>query len=599
MAESAGHIALAAVTALAWLGAGTLLLRPLGGSGDRLLDWLNRLAAGAVLFGTATFAAGWLGFVSAPATIAVTAVAAAGGGATLRPLLRAARLPSLRGWPRWQVALLALLVLYALVDILATCAPISSPDALYYHTADPEHFERWGEIRELPNAWVSYQPYLVQMLVLDGLLLWNVLQGAFAPLILTLGAAAAVAGAAHRLGGRTLGLLAAAIFLAQPFMTWTATSTFVEGPLAFFVALAAWNAARWLRGGRAEALALAGLFAGAAAATKYTGAAAAVAVGLVVLALGRRRITARALATLVLPALLIAVPWYAKNAILTGDPLYPLLAGGPNPEAEEARRQVLEGYGRGRSPLDFLLLPFRLLSDGNAFDRGDFLSPLFLMFAPLAFLLRGRRGAVAAVWLAVAVYAGAWFLSSQQTRFLVPIMPPLAILGALGMVALAGRGRLARLAVVAVTVAALGAGAAVSARYAAQFAPVVAGTQSHDEFLRSKTSYHAGIEWMRDHLPPDARVLLALPHGLYLDRDYVLWTHDALPWTADAAETRSFFAAGRFGYAAVLASDEPRRAQLAFIRARQIANVSVREVFSRTRSELGPPQPLLVFSLPR
>lgn len=594
MAESAGHIALAAVTALAWLGAGTLLLRPLGGSGDRLLDVLNRLAAGAILFGMVTFAAGWLGFVSAPATIVVTGVAAASGTVALRT----ARLPSLRAWPRWQVALLALLVLYALVDVLATCAPISSPDALYYHAADPEHFERWGEVRELPGVWNSYQPYLTESLVLDGLLLWNVLQGAFAPLILTLGAAAAVAGAAHRLGGRTLGLLAAAIFFAQPFMTWTATSTFVEGPLAFFVALAAWNAARWLRGGRAEALALAGLFAGAAAATKYTGAAAAVAVGLVVLALGRRRLTARAVAALVLPALLVAAPWYAKNAILTGDPVYPLLAGGPNPEAQEARRQVLEGYGRGRSPLDFLLLPVRLLSDGNAFDRGDFLSPLFLTFAPLGFLLRGRRGPVAAVWLAVAVYVGAWFLSSQQTRFLVPIMPPLAILAALGMVALAGRGRVARLAVVAVTVAALGTGAAVSARYAAQFVPVAAGIESHNEFLRSKTSYHAGIEWMRDHLPPDARVLLALPHGLYLDRDYVLWTRDGLQWSAGTAETRTFFAAGRFDYAAVLASDEQRRTQLALVRARQIASVPVREVFSRTRSELGPPQPLLVFRLP-
>lgn len=67
MLECAAHVALAGLTALSWLGAGSLVLAPLRSSGDRALDALNRIGAGALAFALATFAAGWLGLLYAEA----------------------------------------------------------------------------------------------------------------------------------------------------------------------------------------------------------------------------------------------------------------------------------------------------------------------------------------------------------------------------------------------------------------------------------------------------------------------------------------------------------------------------------------------------
>lgn len=103
------HVALAGATALAWLGAGAVVLAPLGSSGDRAFDALNRLGAGAVAFSLLTFAAGWLGLLHTAAYVPLFVLAAAGGVVVLARSIRGARLPRLRTWPAWQLALAALI----------------------------------------------------------------------------------------------------------------------------------------------------------------------------------------------------------------------------------------------------------------------------------------------------------------------------------------------------------------------------------------------------------------------------------------------------------------------------------------------------------
>jgi hypothetical protein len=599
LADALVHIALAGVTALAWLGAGSLLLRPLPQSGDRLLDALNRIGAGAAGWALATFLVGLAGLLYAWLFIPATALAAAAGAVEARRLLQGVRLPAVRAWPWWERLLVGLVSVYVVVDIVATCAPISSPDALAYHAAAPALFERVHQIRELPELWASYQPFSVEMLMLDGFLLHDLVQGAFAPLLLALASLAAVAGAAARIGGRTIAVLAATVYFAQPFMTWSATSAFVEPALAFAVALSAWNLWRFVRGAGVEAAFLAGLFAGFGAASKYVGVATACALAGAGVILARRRVDTRAVAAFAAPAILLALPWYVKNLVQTGDPLYPLLGGARTAEADESRRQVLEGYGAGRSVGAALRLPYDLLANGKAFDRGDFMSPLFLAFAPAAFLDRRARRPVAVVAAAALIYVGAWFASSQQARFLLPMMAPLAVLAGVGMRALADRGGLGRAAAVAVTAGALAVGVGVTAVYVRQFLPVVAGTHSADDFLAAKTSYYEGVRWLNEHLPRDALVLYGPASTLYLERDAIPWTPDALPGDATPADVRRFFREERPTFAVVVSTERRRVAQLRLVGARVIARVTVHQVLSRTESKIGPPETMLVFRVPR
>ena len=104
---------------------------------------------------------------------------------------------------------------------------------------------------------------------------------------------------------------------------------------------------------------------------KYTGAAAAVVLAAVAAWLLRDRLRARHALVFALPAVAVAVPWYVKNAVQIGNPVYPLVFGAVNDEAARDIDAVLDGYGHGRSLLDALLLPVRLLGDADEFDRGD------------------------------------------------------------------------------------------------------------------------------------------------------------------------------------------------------------------------------------
>jgi hypothetical protein len=601
MLECLAHLSLAGATVLAWVGLGSLVLAPVARTGDRLLDALNRVGVGALAFALATFAAGWAGVLSTAVYLPIFALAAVGGLVVAVTLLRGVTRPRGRGWRPWQLALAALLGAYVTLAAVATCAPISSPDALLYHAADPALFEQAGRIYEIFWNASSYEPFTVEMLVLDGFLLWDSIQGAFAPFLLALVATAAVVGIGERVGGRSAALLAGAIFFAQPFMMWEATSVFIEPGLACAVALASWNFFRFARYGERTGLLLAGVFAGGAAGMKYLGLIAALALTMSAAMLMWRRLTPARVLVFAVPAIAVALPWYVKNAILTGNPVYPHVFGGLNSSAATELDAAMASFGHGHSFRDFLLLPVRLLADAEAFDGGEFLSPLFLAFAPLALLLPRRRRPPRAVWIGVIAYVVAWFVTTQQARFLVPIMPALAVLAALGVLALAASGRVARVAAVGVTSVALVAGFGISSVYAAQFVPVAVGAEPKEKFLIRKVSLYEGVEWLNRRLGPGDKVLLNIWSLLYLDVPYVTFgtMGDVLPLDAGADATRSFVSRNAVTHVAVLADDDARRHQVGYLDTRLVARVSVTPVRSRGRDERGPSKEMLVYVVER
>jgi hypothetical protein len=567
--------------------------------GDPFLDVLNLLGIGAVSFALLTLAAGWSRLLYPAAYVPVYARTGLLGAPEAVRRLRGRRRLSLRSWRWWELCLLGLLVFYVALDLLAVCAPISSPDALLYHAANPALFEESHRIFEVPWNSSSYEPFSVEMLVLDGFLLWDSVQGAFAPLLLALVALGAVMGFSWRIAGRSAALLAGAVFFAQPFMVWEATSVFIESGLACALALSAWNLYRFVRYSERSGLLLAGIFAGSAAGMKYLGLIAALTLAAVAAIVIGRRLNYRVALAFGLPAVAVALPWYVKNALLTGNPFYPHVFGGLNPSAARELDSSMRSFGHGRAPLDFLLLPVRLLADAKPFDAGEFLSPLFLVFAPTALLISRARNAVLAAWAGVLIFVVAWFVTTQQARFLVPLMPVLAVLAALGALTLSSQGRLGRVLVVAGTAAALAVGLGASVVYAAQFAPVVVGTESRDQFLTEKVSNYEGVEWLNRQLGPEDKVATDIWALLYLNVPYTTFgtMGDVLPLNAGAQATRSFVAKQGVTRIAILDSDKERERQVGYLNARLIARVSVRSVQSRTRGDFGPRHDMLVYAV--
>jgi hypothetical protein len=226
----------------------------------------------------------------------------------------------------------------------------------------------------------------------------------------------------------------------------------------------------------------AGACCGAAASTKYLGLLVGAVAGAAVLAVAARARSLRLAGAALGPGIALALPWYVRNLVVTGNPVYPLFFGGERLTAagEGAIDAVRHAYGTDGPLPRLLALPFDLIADGDAFDRGRYVGHAILLLALVALALRPRRAALA-LWLGALAYLVVWWIGSPQARFL---LPPLAVLAApAGVVlarALAGPRRLRLGAAAAVAVSAL-AWAAAAAALTRQLLPSAFGAESRAE----------------------------------------------------------------------------------------------------------------------
>jgi hypothetical protein len=332
----------------------------------------------------------------------------------------------------------------AALALVGALAPEVEYDALWYHLGFPRAWLERGTLIDFPNEFVSLYPMTWELLYgvalsMGGPLAAKLLH--FATMILT-------AGVVYRLARRwtpsASAWLAVALFVTVPTVLWEASTAYLDLGLTLFVALgvlAAWSytqerSNRWL------GLAVLGF--GFAAATKHLAlfVIGIVALGLVGVAWSRGyRIRRAIVPPLVVGAgaLLVALPWYGRAWLATGNPFFPQLFSlfGASTERWDAVSQggldaFLSSFGRPLSLRNLVTLPWDMTVHSARY--GGTLGPLFLLLIPpLAFL---RRRVRAVPWIAgfVFLFILLWSspLSSFQMRFLLPIVPFLAILGAEG-----------------------------------------------------------------------------------------------------------------------------------------------------------------------
>ncbi|MFH1708758.1 MAG: glycosyltransferase family 39 protein [Planctomycetota bacterium] len=429
---------------------------------------------------------------------------------------------------------LAAVTLFILITLL-TVPPLDY-DVLEYHLAVPRHYaEAGGFIREEGNVYAAF-PMNAEMLSLGAMVLggtgpagWflakslNFMTG----LVLLL----AVFGLGRRWWGPRAGYAAALLMAVSPWFAELAVKEYVELLAALFTVLAAGRLIPLAgSGGRVREFVLAGIFCGAAAGTKYTALPfVAVPFGLA-LAWGaaRQARTAglvRAMAgPLVwgLTMLAVLAPWLIKNAVVYGNPVFPLLTGlfgGGGWGAEEITR-FNAGHAPGsRSPLQFVLLAARELF----FDRNA--APLFILCLPFGLWLdAGRRR-----WAAVCAFGAAgfilWFFTTHQVgRFLFPTMAVVYLAAGAGCAALFGR--MARAGRIAVWAGAwYGLLGAVVFYLAYMPAWTVAdGRINETRILPSVPAWQLAV-YLDRNTPPEAAVLLVgEAQTFYLDRRAVYAT---------------------------------------------------------------------------
>lgn len=583
-----------------------LLLLVALGVGRRLLaavpfEWaleeaIFAIALGLGLLAYVTLALAEASLLGRPALLAALALAAAW---SRRELVAGVAL-GVRGARRWldgsptrsERAALALGVVIVAAELVMSFAPPVGGDQTKYQLVYPRLWAEAHRVVATPWSFWGYLQYLMNLLfaaafALRGDVLARLLNAAYGVLL-----AFAIFALGRRAFGRQTGVWAAILFLTMPFTASLMSRAWVEFALSLYVILAVLAVLAWRRSRSGAWLGLAAVMAGLAAGTKLIGLLApallAVVVALDVLRAGGRRAApaaARAIATFGLVAALVGAPCYARNAVETGNPIYPFgygVFGGRNWSADAARGldayydayretqaarrggHAYHGVEALRFPWDATMAPQSFEEAGrSAYDVGPFL----LAFAPALVLLRGRRDAglllgVAAAYATVVVF-GMW----AHPRYIHPALVLLLIATVEATARLRALGPAAARGVTAVLVATVLVQTALTARVLAPLWPdsarVALGRMTPDAFLRKNERHYALASLVRAHVPPNGNVLLLgmIPHPYYyVGRPFTL----ASPLEQGAIDYRSIAnvddfvnAIRRYGVTYVVREDEP------------------------------------------
>jgi hypothetical protein len=319
-------------------------------------------------------------------------------------------------------------------------------DSVAYHLLGPTVWLRNGVIRPvLDNSHTSFPQIpetLFAVLLAAG--------GDRAPDFsswLTLGLLLLVsAGIAMRMGlSAPQAWWAAAIIAAMPAIYAGSHGCFVDGLYAALVLAAARIA---FDAQRLSEWALCGLFVGLAMGTKYTGLLALLALIVCCLvAFGKqKRFGALALFKIIgvlsISALAVAGPFYIRNWIILGCPIYPPPPGyayfcSPRYFPAEAIGQFhsyifQRGMGLGRGWLAFAKLPFNLTYHTSNFHGAGGIGLCPLGLAPFGLIALRKHFFARQVGLLGLFITVLWFVTQQESRFLIPVYVIAAIFSVAG-----------------------------------------------------------------------------------------------------------------------------------------------------------------------
>ena len=428
------------------LSLGTLLL-PLLRKDARPIDRAAvALVGGLGLLGTLLFCVGLVHFSRLWIVLTLSASILVGGRSLLAEL-RSWQHPAVsrEHWPVLPAAVL--LLVFAVTAIGGFAEPVGdmNNDTVAYHYLGPRVWLRQEVIRPVPDEVLTFFPVLVEtqyaaLMALGG----DGAPGLFSVVhLFALVLAAAVLALRVKLDPRAAWWVAA-LLACMPAAYRGAYGGFLDALFAAFVLLAA----RWaFDAGGAAGFALGGAFCGFALGTKYTGI---IAAGLVlgcvsVLLISQRRSVGfmlRSLACAIAVAAVFAAPFYLRNWIAYGCPIYPpppallhvFTAKGISPHMlHELTKNVTEtGAGMGRGLAHFMLLPFNLTFHTANFRGAGGIGLVPWALAPFGIIALRRDRFARGLLLFAFLFCVAWFLTAQVSRYLIPVYAIALLFGVAG-----------------------------------------------------------------------------------------------------------------------------------------------------------------------
>ena len=368
-----------------------------------------------IVLGLGAVAESFLVFLCLLAGIGHWAVYLAFGGCSIAALLRLHRINltdpvKARLSKSWILAGITLAV-YGVFYFVNALAPETTPDGITYHLGLPYEYVRLGGFPDR-IAFYDMVPQGMEMLYTVAFTFGRhsaakLVEFAFflttLPLMFRIG---------RRLGLPDRAPLVAVVFyFCAPIVGLTGASSYNDAAGVFFALAAFYLLLVWRATQNHRYLIPAGLLAGFCFAVKLPGAMAAAGAVLFVLAHRNRK----AVVPVARSAFLVMSPWLIRNAVLTGNPLAPLMNGlFPNAYFHVATEKELATGLASLGAIKPWQAPWELaLGDGLSGTYG----PLLLALPFGLFALRKPAGRLC--WTAAILMALPWFANSGA-RFLMP-----------------------------------------------------------------------------------------------------------------------------------------------------------------------------------
>lgn len=486
-------------------------------------------------------------------------------------------------------------------NFIGGLTPVVFYDSLVYHLNGPTLNIVNHRLMEMPYNFFVHMPAAVSYLYTFAMLLKDEVAAKFTGFCTGLLCCAALYSFSRRFLTARAGLWAMTIFYTLYHVGYISSACGNDVGLTLFSVLAVYafvvwceeNAILWALSpaidqparphgsGAARAwLWVSALAVGFAMGTKYTAAHVPAAMFLTLLIFKKARrvpwsVWTRAVVVVVAIGSAVLAPWLIKNAVYKKNPVFPLM-NNVFPMVETSDRDHLNHFiGETlqfdiHSVKDYVRLPWDVTMGIR--PNAPVFTPLFLAFLPLLFFFRKNPPALRWLIPLTGLLILFWSFSTTMIRYLMPAYPWMALLLAHWFVNAAWPAFLMScLRALALVVCFGNVVDLMMLTYQLEGWKTVMGLESrHDYLSRSHPTYpppaYAGMRYINENLPPDARVvLLGEPRATYMRRDYVVNSQfDLTPFviwarqSKDAADFRARLARERVTHM-LLSVSEARR----------------------------------------
>ncbi|MBK7933281.1 MAG: glycosyltransferase family 39 protein [Acidobacteria bacterium] len=551
---------IAGLIAVSWFGLGNFVASFIsvskGEEHSHVLKLAMKAALGAAIWSLIFFFLGIAGLYTSSAAIVAIVVGLGLAVFSFRRVREAkieSRVPEKPS--RSDLLIVALIAIPLVLAFISSLAPPVAKDTLLYHFSLPKVFIAQHHMSFVDGNMNSYMALGTEMHIVWAILVGNLAGvqageaagGAaiwmFFPVLLM-----AIFGWSRELGlDRRLSLIAVAIVATVPTIYHVSSSSYIDVAWALSIFLAVYSLCRWWRSPESGWLVFTALFLAAALAAKLLTVFAIAAFVLVIVFRARNaqneegtsvsKVLAGGIGSLIVAGIFGSAS-YIRTWIETGSPLFPFylnLWPGKAPGWDAERASMLQAlsaqYGGDRKTLlDYLLTPWNISVNAQPEIHANFdgvIGFAFLLGLPLIvwgiwkFDLKTEAKICAGVAMIMFLF---WLTSSQQQRYLLPILPLLSIAIMASIDAISSKVRGLRTITIAGFAAAAFAGALVTTAWFLQKAPlrVAFGGETREAFAARNLDYLPYYLWLNSETAEEDKVWLVNMRRdtYYLERPY-------------------------------------------------------------------------------